>query len=414
MDPLMPGACFYSPKLGLQVGGTGFSLNGKSFKGIGINHFALALNDIVDMGVGGIGGSAADIQAIAKTWGLPFIRCSFGLYDRTSWYNNYYLNKTNYFAKLDAVVANCSTNGIGLIPVLFWDLRGFCDMTFDVYGTLSPLSALSDKTSKAWLMASTYITEVVLRYASSPYIYAWGLGNEIVNACGPEYFSTWVPDGTKGAFLSWGTRPGGGNYLATDKMTIAQWRDFSYNVVALIHSLDPYGRFISSGSPIGNSFAVNAQTTDTLAADSLTQWNSAAYGLSWVNYRAQAFDVIVNHIYPHLTSNGLFFSDGGKTQAQLIALTKGWADSAGKPMFLEEFGATYHGDPVDQTSVDLATETANFQAALTAIKANSVPLSCAWNYGGNFGGASAWQKWKMSDPAKTYQLTMLANANATL
>jgi len=415
MEQLASGAVFSLPKKGLNVSGTGFIRNGKTFTGLGINHYSLFLNSLTDMGVGGVTTTLADITAIKQTWGLPFIRASIGWYDRTSWYQKYYLDKANYYAKLDECIANCENRGIGFIPALFWSLRGFCDMTYDVYGTFSPMSALADKTSNAWALASTYITEVVTRYKESSAIWAWGLGNEIVNACGPEYHSSWAPDGSAAAWLNWGTRPGGGTYLATDKMTMAQWREFSRNCVELIRSLDPYGRFISGASPIGNSFAVTAQTSNSFAADSIAQWNSAAYGLPWVIYREQAFDVVCNHIYPHNVGNGMFFSGGnGKTHGELIALTKGWADAYNKPFFLEEFGSTYHGDPVDQTSTDLATETANFQSALDAIAANGVKVGAAWNYGGNFSGGAAWMKWKMSDPSKSYQLQMLATANAAM
>jgi len=398
----------------LRVNGTGFVRNGKTFTGLGINHYALALNELADMGVGGIGGYSADMTAIKQTWGLPFIRCAFGWYNRTSWYNNYYLNKTAYFAKLDLVVAKAEALGVGLIPSLFWNLRGFCDMTYDVYGTLSPMSALSNKSSNAWLMASTYITEVVTRYKGSSGVWAWGLGNEIVSSCGPEYYSTWVPNGTSQAFLNWGTRPGGGTYVAADMLSMQQWRVFSQNCIELINSLDQTGRFISSGTGHGSSFAVNVQTTDTLTADTLAQWNSSVLSMPWVTYRDFMFNTVCSHIYPQSLVNGTFYNGAEKTHGEIIGLYKGWADAAGRPFFLEEFGSTYHGDPVDPTSTDLATETANFTAALTAISANNIPLAAAWNYGGNLAGGAGWMKWKMSDPSRQYQLVALATANAAM
>jgi len=126
------------------------------------------------------------------------------------------------------------------------------------------------------------------------------------------------------------------------------------------------------------------------------------------------FEGVCNHIYPQNLANSKFFNGAEKTHSELIALSKGWADAANRTFFLEEFGSTFHGDPVDETSVDLATETANFQAALDAIRTNNVQLGAAWNYGGNFAGGSAWMKWKMSDPAKIYQMTLLAEANAAM
>ena len=414
MDPLLNGALFSSPKLGLQSVGTNYKLNGRNFSGLGINHYALCLNELADMGVGGIGGYSADITAIKRTWGLPFIRTAFGWYDRTSWYTKYYQQKAAYFAALDQVVAKCEAEGVGLMPSLFWSLRGFCDMTFDVYGTLSPMSALSNKSSNAWALMAQYVTEVVTRYKDSPAIWAWDFGNETVSSCGPEYYPTWVPDGTTYAFLNWGARPGGGTYTAADMLSMQQWRVVTQNVIELIRSIDPYGRFISSGTAMGNSFAVNTQTSNTLTADTLAQWNSSVLNMPWVIYRDVNFEGVCGHIYPQSLANSKFYGGAEKTHAELIALSKGWADAANRTFFLQEFGATFHGDPVDETSVDLATETANFQAALDAIKNSNVQLAAAWNYGGNFAGGSAWMKWKMNDPAKIYQMTMLATANAAM
>ena len=134
--------------------------------------------------------------------------------------------------------------------------------------------------------------------------------------------------------------------------------------------------------------------------------------MPWIALRDQSFDVLESHIYSQSLSNSQFYNGGEKTAAELISLHKGWADQVKKPFYLAEFGATCWGDSVDQTSTDLATETSNFNAALAAVLTNNIQLSSVWNYDGNLVGASAWQRWKLNDPSRRYQLDAIAAANA--
>lgn len=399
--------------LGLNVNGTNFIRNGSVFRGIGVNHFSMLLRQIVV--VGPAVNYDEDMRAIKQDWGLPFVRFAAGWWDRTYWYANWYQNKAAYFAAFDAVVESAENRGIGLIPTLFWNLKQFTDATYDVYGSRSAPSTLATKSSNAWLLAAEFIDDVVSRYRTSPAIWACDLANEACGSCGPEYYSTWALDGTKAAWLNWGTRPEGGTYAASDKMSMVQWRDFTRNAVELVHSLDGRGRFVSSGSGLGTSFAVGVQTADTLTADTYAQRNSfAPGGQSFFSYEEQAFTAMCNHIYPQSLSDLVWFNSAEKTAAELIAYYKAWSNSAGKPFYLGEWGATYHGSGSDPISVDQATEEATFSAVLASIVANDVQLSSCWNYGGDLAGANEWEWWKLTDPARLYQLTAIADANRTM
>jgi len=409
-----------NPSLGLRPSGTSFIKGGRPFSGIGVNHFALLLRQI-EPTVGTAVDYSADMTAIKRTYGLPFIRFAAGWYSRTTWYNRWYLAKAAYFAKFDEIVAKAEELNLGLFPCLFWSLRYFSDATYDVYGVRTPPSGMA-KPGNGWNLAAEFITDVVSRYKDSPAIWGWDLHNETISNAGPEYHSSWLLDGTGTdgfanslSWLNWGTKPEGGTYPATDKMSMANYLDFNNKARALIHSIDKSGRMITSGSGQGNSFAVTTQTTNSVGADTLAQWNTAIGGKpNWPAYRDRESTVMVTHQYPNSTSNALFFTGGEKTAAEQIALFKGWADAASIPFFLQEFGATLQATPVDEISTDLATETANFNNILTAIVSNNIQLSAAWNYGGDLGGANEWQLWKMSDPTKTYQLDAIAVANASM
>ena len=368
---------------------------------------------MMDMGVGGISGPDADLNAIKQTWGLPFVRVAFGGLTRATWLY-WYNNQAAYLAYLDVVVASAEKYGIGLIPVLFWDFTSFTDLTYTAYGTFQPPSKAADLTSNAWALCSQFITQIVSRYAKSPSIYAWEIGNEMAANIGAEYNSSWALDGTYAAWLNWGARPDGPNYVAGDKLSLTYYNIWTENCIQLIKAIDKSGRFISSGNSLGRPYAVTAQNTSSTASDSFVQWSSGigTSGLPWIVYRDQYFSGVSQHIYPKLTNDGAHFSDNDMTFTQLIAASKVWTDSVNKPLYLGEFGSCFTDPAGDPVSVDLTTETANFNGFLSAIINNNVPLSSAWNYGGNVSGVAAWMKWKMSDPSRMYQMILLANANA--
>lgn len=410
---------------GLYPVGTSFYRNGSEQRGIGVNHWGAFIHELAPLGVPS--DFNADFTAIKQTWGLPFVRVAVGMYSRSTWYNQWHLNKPAFYAKLDQVVAKAEALGLGIVAVLVWGARGFTDACYDIYGQFEPPKNLAYKHTKAWQLFETYVTEIVTRYKNSPAIWAWQLGNEVINTIGAEYHPSWKLDGTDGvagAIVNWGTKPGGGTYAPSDKMTMAEWQAFSSNFVALVNSLDEHRRCIFGGSPIGNSFAVKIQTANSLAADTLADWNGVASTefTPWIAHREKAFNCLEQHIYPRSLADSRFFSGSEKTAGEIIALSKGWADQVGKPFYLGEFGATQHknsGENVDELSTNLATEQSAFNEILnTGIVGGGVKLSSVWNWAGDVTSpvntVSDWMRWKLTDATRTYQLTAIAAASAAM
>lgn len=427
MNPIIHAGLCKPPKKGLQANGTQFQLNGKRFRGIGVNHFSLFWRQIYS-NLGPAVDYDADLKAIKQTWGLPFVRFAVGGYDRTSWLY-WYNNRTAYLAMLANIVASAEKYGIGLVPVLLWDVRSFCDICYTTAATLQHPAHLADKTSVAWANFQLFISDVVGLLRTSSAVWAWDLTNELSSSCGPEYYSTWLLDGTgvdggstSLSWLNWNTRPDGTTYPASAKMSLAQSVTFTQEAVRYIQQTDGFGRIINSGNAAGFQAAVGCQTTNSLAADTLAKWNgdSSIRGMSWLAFRDQNFPTINMHIYPQSTSNSTFFSGAEKTQSELIVLSRQWADAVGKPFFLGEFGATRWKNTtegVDQVSTDLASETTAFNAALSTVSAN-VDVSAVWNYRGDIASVvdtvPNWMRWDLTASQRQYQLTAIAAANAAM
>lgn len=400
-------------RLGVYTAGTSFFKGGGEIRGIGINHFDMLLS--LQQNFGTDTNYLVDMPAI-KARNIPFIRFAVGWYDRNSWLNYWWNNQATFIANLDAIVIRAEQLGIGLVPAFLWDARSFCDTSYEVYGEFSPPKDLAYKGTPARKLFEYFVTQIVSRYKDSPAIWAWELGNEMLSQIGPEFFSMWALDGSFQPWLDWGEMPQSGDYRRTDKMSMQEWQALSRDFVYLVRSLDPHKRFISSGAAIGNQFAVGAQTANTLSGDTQVSWNGVASteGLPWVAFREKEYDCISMHMYPRRTDDGLFFSDGDKTQPELVAITKSWCDANNKALFLSEWGATYRGDSTDQISTTPANEATNFANSLAAVVNNNVKLSAVWNYGGNYSGSANWMKWFLKDPSKSYQLDAIQARNIVL
>lgn len=390
-----------------------------------MNHFPLVLGEMVDLGAPKAG-YVADIAAMRQTWGLPFVRTAFGWFNYQTWKTNYLQNKALYYGVIDAIVAECESKGLGIIANVCWSPMGFSQLTYDLYGVTSPPSDYGRPNSTLWDMLRAFINEFVGRYKNSPAILAWQFGNEVSSSLGNEFFASWKTDGTGTdsggnalpSHLNFGTKPEGGNYAPQDKLSQAGYLRFTRALVDAFHTTDPHARMVISGNAGGNAFAVNARNANTLTADTLAQWSGVSQTefMPWAAYRDRDFGCVTNHLYPlsAKVGDGQYFADGDLTYAQHITLSKQWADQVGKPFFLEEWGATRYGSGVDPISTDLASETANFTAALNAMQANNVQLSAVWNWGGKIDGAIEWMRWDLSHPSRTYQLAAIQAANASL
>lgn len=406
-------------KLGLHAQGTKLYLSGQEFRNFGVNHFSLVLREQVTFGSMANPGPAADFAAM-KSYGIKIVRAAFGWYDYSAWLNYYINNKPAFYAACDKVIAAAEEAGIGLIANLTWSVKGFAEMTHQTEGATNGPRGLSYKHMPEYQLMASFISEFVGRYKHSPAIYAWAFGNEFSATSGNEYFRTWKLDGTDAVALgnaNWGNKPSGSAYSESDKLLTSDYQRYAQLVVECFRKNDPHGRIVISGNAIGTSFAVTARASNALTADTKVQWDghSSTEFEPWIAYRDREYPVVCQHVYPGAADSvGTFFNGGKLTYAQHIAHAKASADAVGKPLVLEEWGSTRYGSAVDPGTTTEGQEQSNFANGLAAIQSAQIPISCLWNWDGEIAGAAEWQRWKLTDTTRLYQLQAIAAANANL
>ncbi|MGA1540651.1 MAG: cellulase family glycosylhydrolase, partial [Chthoniobacterales bacterium] len=320
--------------LTVQADGT-LRLDNRRFTGVGVNYYS-AFGRVLE--------NASDASydagfAALGRWGVPFARLDISGY-WPSKANLFFTNRTEYFRRLDGLVASAERHGVGLIPSLFWTTFTFADLAGEHLDQLAVSNSVTRQKMRE------FATEIVNRYKHSRAIWAWEFGNEWSLAVD-------LPNGTEFLPPTWtnlgnpATRDSVRDVLATDTILPAM-REFA----DLVRELDP-GRPISTGHamsrpsqwhqdqwkrgllPIGSAW-----TTDSVA-----QAEEIA-----LRQCPDPYDLLSVHIYGD--------------DPQRIPNFATFAARAGKALFAGEFGMPN----ADQN---------NYATMLSAIRAYS-PLAAVW------------------------------------
>jgi hypothetical protein len=349
---------------GLAAGPHGeLLLNGKAFRGIGVNYYDAFVRLLGD---GKVRDVEAGLQVLAANQ-IPFIRFAADGYWPIDW-SLYQTNRQEYFVRLDTVVKLAERHGIGLIPSLFWHQPTISDLVGE------PVDQWGHASSQTHAFMRAYVRDIVTRYRNSPAIWAWEFGNEfnlpadLPNAA--EHRPPVQPSLGTAASRS-----------ARDELTHVQIRTALAEFAREVRRHDPH-RLIISGNAFPRPSAWHQQHERNWQRDAPEQW---------------AEMLAADNPSPIASLSGRLYSTN-----DLVALTPAMALSrqCGKPLIIGEFG-------VDGSMTDPTRR--QFRELLHALDANGVPLAALWVF--DFEGQA--KDWNVTAKnTRQEQLRLVAEMNA--
>jgi hypothetical protein len=363
MSSLLPA----SAAAGLSVDDRGeLLLRGIPFRGIGVNYY--------DAFARTLGGAArtnydAGFQEM-KTRKIPFARFSAGGYWPNDW-GLYQSNRSEYFARLDAVVNSAERHGIGLIPSFFWQIGAVPDLVGE------PCNRWGDSASRTMAFMRDYTRALVARYEKSPAIWGWEFGNEYnLPADLPNAAAHRPP-----VAPALGTPA---QRTAEDDLTHAAIRVALREFALEVRRLDPHRIIIS-----GNAFP------------RVSAWHQAKER-NWKKDTPEQFAEVLAADNPSplntLSVRGYDLSaDLGRLDQAMIV-----SRAVKKPLFVGEFGVP---------GAVTAESKAKFASILAAMETNRVPFGALWVF--DFDSQS--RDWNVTGTGeRSWQLDAIQQANARI
>lgn len=320
--------------LTMQADGT-LRLDNRPFAGVGVNYFSAFERILENPEDTSFEAGFAELGR----WGVPFARLDVsGYWPRKA--NLFFTNRTEYFRRLDQVVASAERHGVGLVPTLFWTTFTFPDLAGERLDQLAVSNSVTRQKMRE------FATEIVNRYKHSRAIWAWEFGNEWT-------LEVDLPNGTEFLPPTWTnlgnppTRDPVRDLLATDTILPAM-----LDIGSLVKELDP-GRPLSTGHAMSRPSQWHQDQWKRGLLPIGSAWNTDSVAQAEAITLRQCpdpYDLLSVHIY-------------GNDPLRLPNFAT-FAARAGKALFAGEFGTP----PADE---------ANYAAMLSAIRVHS-PLAAVW------------------------------------
>jgi hypothetical protein len=350
-----------SKPLGLRPGPNAtILLNGKPYRGIGINYFSCFLRTLKD---GADTSYDAGFATLAEK-GIPFARfCATGFWPRDM--KLYVDDREEYFRRLDGVVHSAEKHGIGLIPSLFWYYACVPDLVGE------PMNQWANPNSKTHAWMRQYVREVVTRYRDNPTIWAWELGNE---------YSLY-------ANIPHSNRPKTHPDLGTPASR-SERDDLTYAMVN--HAFISFATAVKQHDPSRLTF-----TGDSFPR--LAAWN-LEHHKSWDHDTTEQFRQMLIKANPDpITGISLHaYEDDDQRFAAAMQVAR----LINKPIFIGEFGAQHETE----------AQAAKFRRLIKAIVDHEIPLATVWVF-----DHPAQKDFDITaDNGRAWQLELIAETNRKL
>ena len=323
--------------------------DGTPYRAIGINYFSAFSRRLADANDTSYREGFAELSKR----GIPFVR-----FMATGFWPNemklYQEDGEAYWTLMDDVVRAAEEHDLGLIPSLFWYKACIPDLVGE------PLSQWGNPDSKTITFMRQYTEEMVTRYADSPAIWAWELGNEYSLALDLPNAADHRP---------W-IHP---NLGTPDSRSEADDLRHDMLVTALTEFAKAVRRFdetrpITSGNSLPRPSQHHMRTELSWTRDSREEFTG-----NLIDVNPDPIDLVSVHIYPFDHSDR--FGQAYTSYDELLDLCLKACKQAGKALFVGEFGAP---DDEENGGKDLARR--ENLALLTAIERSGTPLAALWNF----------------------------------
>ena len=354
-----------------------FMRDGKPYRGIGVNYFNAFYRTIINSN----DKSYTDGFKYLSDNKIPFIRFSANGF----WPNElklYQTNKTRYFTLLDEFVKSAETNGIGLIPSLFWFYAAVPDLMGE------HINQWGNPNSRTIAFMRTYTTEIISRYKNSPAIWGWEFGNEwnsyvdLLSQAMNYLPKVSTSQGTPAARTS-------------EDIFTTEILQFALNeFIATVRKTDP-DRAIFSGNGMPGTNSYHRYKYQTWIQDSATDFTAL---LDLQN--PSGLGTLTLHPYPDQEFK--YFSGINATLSQIIQEAMRSARELKRPLFIGEFGSP--------KTLGAEMEAQKFHESLNAVIDNKVQLASIWVF--DFSSQDA--DWNVTPTnSRKYQLDEIIKANAS-
>jgi hypothetical protein len=299
--------------------------------------------------------------------------------------NGWVANPMAFWAAFDALVSDAYDRGLHLVPSLLWNVYLFPDVAGQ------PTGDLFTPGTQTRTLAESYVTEVVSRYAASPAILFWEVGNELnlsadidvstcdvcsgaTNSCGGLAPSEGTPCLRTAAddFYSCNSCRG----VTSTQQDLGQ---FEEAIGQLIQSLDA-SHPISSGNGYPRPSAYHLSVSPCPSCD-WTLDTEAQYQTVLANLTPAAIGVLSVHDYPGTDNER--FGDDDPAGLALLATTQAIAQDLGKQLYVGEYGEPSAASPTCGGQTQVCGGDPNRSAtesSLDAFVQNGVPYSALWAF----------------------------------
>lgn len=352
-----------------------FMRNGKAYQGIGINYFNAFYRTI---GNNNDKSYTAGLKYLGDNK-IPFIRFSINGF----WPNELKLyrdNKTLYFTLLDEFVRSAETNGVGLIPSLFWFYAAVPDLMGE------HMNQWGNPNSKTIAFMRTFTAEVVNRYKSSPAIWGWEFGNEVNSYVDLlDQAINYLPK----VSVIQGTPA---TRTIDDAFTTEILKVALTEFTAVVRMYDP-NRPIFSGNGMPSPNSYHRYKYKNWVQDSSIDFTSV------LDLQNASVGTLTIHPYPDQEFK--YFSGINATLTQIIQEAKRSSTELKRPLFVGEFGSP--------KTLGATIEAQKFQDVMKAIIDNKVQLAALWVFDFSYQDAD----WNVTQTnSRKYQLDAIIDANA--